>query len=52
MVERACWARSTFQDGFAKSGRRVVTTVAGLPLGTLVATKMNRIAFCGGRGRG
>jgi pyruvate kinase len=44
MVDRAC--RLAFQDGFAKSGRRVII-VAGLPLGTPGATNMIRIAFVG-----
>jgi pyruvate kinase len=44
MVERAC--RIAFQEGFAKSGRRVII-VAGVPLGTPGATNMVRIAFVG-----
>jgi pyruvate kinase len=44
MVERAC--RLAFQDGFARTGHRVII-VAGVPLGTPGATNMLRIAFVG-----
>ena len=42
MVERA--SRLAAQDGFARSGQRVII-VAGVPLGTPGATNMLRIAF-------
>src|SRR5262249_41882670 len=44
MVERAC--RLAFSDGFARAGQRVLI-VAGVPLGTPVATNMLRLAFAG-----
>jgi pyruvate kinase len=42
MVDRAC--RIAFNDGFAKSGQRIII-VAGVPLGTPGATNMVRIAY-------
>jgi pyruvate kinase len=44
MVERA--ARIAFQEGFAKTGDRIVVT-AGVPLRTPGATNMLRVAFVG-----
>ncbi len=44
MVERA--ARFAFQEGFAKTGERIVVT-AGVPLRTPGATNMLRVAFVG-----
>lgn len=49
MVDRAC--RTSYQEGFAKPGQRVIIT-AGVPLGTPGATNMLRIAFVGSDGLG
>ncbi|MDE2185038.1 MAG: pyruvate kinase, partial [Alphaproteobacteria bacterium] len=46
VVERA--ARFAYDEGFAKSGERIVIT-AGVPLGTPGATNLLRVAFVGGR---
>jgi pyruvate kinase len=45
VVDRA--ARFAFQEGFVKSGDRIVVT-AGVPLGTPGATNLLRVAFVGG----
>ncbi|MGE0845162.1 MAG: pyruvate kinase [Flavobacteriaceae bacterium] len=47
MVARA--SRIAFQEGFAKSGQRIIIS-AGVPFGTPGATNMLRIAFVGGEG--
>jgi pyruvate kinase len=44
MVDRAC--RIAFQEGFARSGQRVVVT-AGVPFGTPGATNVLRVAWVG-----
>jgi pyruvate kinase len=49
MVDRAC--RIAFDEGFAKSGDRIIVT-AGVPLRTPGATNMLRIAYVGAEGRG
>ena len=49
MIDRAC--RTSYQQGFAKPGQRVIVT-AGVPLGTPGATNMLRIAFVGSDGLG
>ena len=46
VVDRA--ARIAYDEGFAKSGERIVVT-AGVPLGTPGATNLLRVAFVGGR---
>jgi pyruvate kinase len=46
VVDRA--ADIAYQEGFAKSGERIVIT-AGVPLGTPGATNLLRVAFVGGR---
>jgi pyruvate kinase len=46
VVERA--AQIAYEEGFAKSGERIVVT-AGVPLGTPGATNLLRVAFVGGR---
>ena len=46
VVDRA--ASIAYQEGFAKSGERIVIT-AGVPLGTPGATNLLRVAFVGGR---
>jgi len=46
VVDRA--AEIAYQEGFAKSGERIVIT-AGVPLGTPGATNLLRVAFVGGR---
>lgn len=46
VVERA--AQIAYEEGFAKSGERIVIT-AGIPLGTPGATNLLRVAFVGGR---
>jgi pyruvate kinase len=46
VVERA--AQFAYDEGFAKSGERIVIT-AGVPLGTPGATNLLRVAFVGGR---
>ena len=46
VVDRA--ARIAYDEGFAKSGERIVVT-AGIPLGTPGSTNLLRVAFVGGR---
>ncbi len=46
VVDRA--ARIAYEEGFARSGERIVVT-AGVPLGTPGATNLLRVAFVGGR---
>jgi pyruvate kinase len=46
VVDRA--ARFAFQEGFAKTGERIVVT-AGVPLGTQGATNLLRVAFVSGK---
>ncbi|HUO93251.1 MAG TPA: pyruvate kinase [Rhizomicrobium sp.] len=46
VVDRA--AQIAYDEGFAKSGERIVIT-AGIPLGTPGATNLLRVAFVGGR---
>jgi pyruvate kinase len=46
VVQRA--TEMAVQEGFAKSGERIVIT-AGVPLGTSGSTNLLRVAFVGGR---